>query len=289
MFLTKSDQRLLEETDKNVQSEREATVRVLRNFLEIDRRRLYSALGKSSLKEFVMDRYQFSDDEAWRRVNAMRLLAEIPQLEKKIELGSLSLTHINLAQSLFKHERKNHQRVFTNQEKLEVLKQIENTSTREAQRLIFSLASSPMVKSQDRVRDIGEDRVEIKFSAPRVVAERLEMLKGFKAHSAPNMTLGELMDQMSLVCLQMWNSAQKPGRAGKKAKPNNEAKSKEAPKPQPTVCAVEKERDLEISAVDKNPDLEKIAAPRSGVAVTQAKPKSLPQPAKKTSPGNHSR
>jgi hypothetical protein len=121
MYLTADDRRLLEEIDKNIQDEREATVRVLRNFLEIDRRRLYSALGKGSLKEFVMDRYQFSDDEAWRRINAMRLLNEVPQIEEKIETGSLSLTHLNLAQSFFKHESKNHERVFSTEEKLEVL------------------------------------------------------------------------------------------------------------------------------------------------------------------------
>ncbi len=50
MTLTTADQKLIEETDNAVQAEREATVRALKNFIEIDRRRIFSALGKGLSK-----------------------------------------------------------------------------------------------------------------------------------------------------------------------------------------------------------------------------------------------
>lgn len=246
MFLTFDDQRLLDETDKNVQAEREATVRVLRNFLEIDRRRLYSAMGKGSLKEFVMDRYQFSLDEAWRRINAMKLLVEAPQIEKKIEEGSLTLTHVGLAQSLFRHERKNHERIFSKEQKLRVLEKMENTSTREAQRLTFSLASSPMVKSEDKVRPISHEKVEIKFAAPYELEQKLEKLKGLKAHSNPNMSCAELIDMLCDLGLKEWDPAQRTVRTAK-------VKPTQVP-------------DVEASALAENTGshhVEKFAAPRT--------------------------
>ncbi len=215
MNLTNSDQQLLVETDNAVQAEREATVRVLKNFIEIDRRRIFSALGKGSFKDFVMSRYRFSEDEAWRRINAMKLLREIPEVEEKMESGSISMTHLGVAQSLFKHESKKHDRTFTPEEKLEVLEKMENTSTREAQRMAFSMASSPMFDVQDKIRPVGAETIEIKFAAPNELEQKLDRLKGLLAHSHPNITMAELIDKLCDLGLEEWDPAQKIVKARK--------------------------------------------------------------------------
>ncbi len=209
MTLTSVDKKLIDETDMAVQAEREATVQVLKNFIEIDRRRIFSALGKGSFKEFVMSRYNFSEDETWRRINAMKLLREIPEVEEKMESGSISMTHLGVAQSLFKHESKKHDRTFTPEEKLEVLEKMENTSTREAQRMAFSMASSPMFEVQDKIRPVGADTIEIKFAAPGELEQKLERLKGLLAHSHPNITMAELIDKLCDLGVEQWDPARK--------------------------------------------------------------------------------
>ncbi len=215
MTLTNADQKLIDETDCAVQAEREATVRVLKNFIEIDRRRIFSVLGNGSFKEFVMSRYKFSEDEAWRRINAMKLLREVPEVEEKMESGSISMTHLGVAQSLFKHESKKHDRTFTPEEKLEVLEKMENTTTREAQRMAFSMASSPMFETQDKIRPVSSDTVEIKFAAPNELAQKLEKLKGLLAHSHPNITMADLIDKLCDLGLKEWDPARKVAKARK--------------------------------------------------------------------------
>ncbi len=223
MTLTTADQKLIDETDNAVQAEREATVRVLKNFIEIERRRIYSVLGKGSFKEFVMTRYKFSEDEAWRRINAMKLLKEVPEVEEKMESGSISMTHLGVAQSLFKHESRKHDRTFTPEEKLEVLEKMENTTTREAQRMAFSMASSPMFEAQEKIRPVSAETVEIKFPAPNELEQKLERLKGLLAHSHPHLPMAKLIDLLCELGFEKWD----PARQVRKSRKNSAAERTE--------------------------------------------------------------
>ena len=101
-----SDQILLNETDRLVQQERELLIEILRHLREIERRRLFSALGFKSLFEYAVRRLKYSEDQAGRRISAMRLMKELPEIEEKIEAGSLTLTNLGLVQSLFRQEEK---------------------------------------------------------------------------------------------------------------------------------------------------------------------------------------
>ena len=60
----------------------------------------------SRVYEYAIKKLGYSEDQAYRRLAAMRLLKEIPELEEKINSGSLNLTHMGMAQSLFKREQK---------------------------------------------------------------------------------------------------------------------------------------------------------------------------------------
>jgi hypothetical protein len=67
-------------------------------------------LAYKSLFDFTVRRLGFPEDQAYRRIAAMKLLKEIPEIEEKINAGEISLTHIGLAQSLFRQEMKTHQK-----------------------------------------------------------------------------------------------------------------------------------------------------------------------------------
>ncbi len=183
-----------------------------------------------------MCRYKFSEDEAWRRINAMKLLREVPEVEEKMESGSISITHLGVAQSLFKHESKKHDRTFTPEEKLEVLEKMENTTTREAQRMAFSMASSPMFDVQDKIRPVGADTIEIKFAAPNELEQKLERIKGLLAHSHPNITMAELIDKLCDLGLEEWDPARKAVKVRKSPaapRPKTDSEVGTAPTAQP--------------------------------------------------------
>jgi hypothetical protein len=136
-----SDSELLISSDGSRSKEREGMTEMLHHLKEIDRRKLFSSLGYSSLFKYAVDRYKYSEDQAYRRIAAMRLLKEIPEIEGKINNGTMTLTNISLAQRHFRQERKSTQKPISKAEKLELLELLENKSNREAQKVVLSLSS----------------------------------------------------------------------------------------------------------------------------------------------------
>jgi hypothetical protein len=98
------DQQLLIATKTLVQNEREVLTKVLHHLREIERRRLYSDLGCQSLVEYAVKELKYSESQASRRLHAMQLMKEIPQIETAIASGELSLSNTSQAQSLFRNQ-----------------------------------------------------------------------------------------------------------------------------------------------------------------------------------------
>ena len=100
-----TDQSLLDKAAQLAKEERELLTAILHHLKGIERRRLFSSLGYSSLFDYAVKSLGFSCDQAFRRISAMRLLKELPQIEEKISSGKMTLTNLNLAQSLFKQKK----------------------------------------------------------------------------------------------------------------------------------------------------------------------------------------
>ena len=128
-----SDEQLIESTNRSVETERQATTKVLHHFREIERRRLFSAYKYASLFEMAMKHYGYTEDQANLRISAMRLLKELPELEEKVNSGALTLTHLSMARTHFRNERKLAAREVKRDEMLELVQKMENTSKRESQ------------------------------------------------------------------------------------------------------------------------------------------------------------
>jgi hypothetical protein len=207
-----NDQTLIEKTESLVRQERELLTAVLHHLREVDRRRLYPQFGYKSLFDFSVKRLGYPEDQAYRRISAMKLLRELPEIEEKINQGEISLTHIGLAQSLFKQEKKVQQKEMSSSEKLAVFEQIANKPVREAERITFALSSAPALAKPDRVHSISEDLVEMKFTASNEVVRKIECLKGWLAHSHPNLSLGELFEILCDLGLEEWNPAKTAAR-----------------------------------------------------------------------------
>jgi hypothetical protein len=201
-----NDTTLVERIESLVQEERELLTCVLHHLREIDRRRLFSSMGYKSLFDFAVRRLGYPEDQAYRRIAAMKLVKELPEIEGKISSGEISLTHIGLAQSLFRHEKKL-ERELTYEQKLSVFDQIANKPVREAERITLSLSSAPEMAKPDRVSCVSENLIEMKFTAPVGIQKKIENLKGMLAHKNPSISLGELFDQLCDLGLNEWNPA----------------------------------------------------------------------------------
>src|SRR5665213_3415553 len=172
-----TDKALLENTLKLVHDEREILVAILHHLREIERRKLYSMLKYSSLFEYAINELKYSEAQAMRRISAMRLLRDLPQIEEKIASGALSLTNLALAQALFTKEK--------GLNKIEVLAKLENKTTRAAQKIVCAI--SPQMKSK---------RLNFNMIEDDKLREKLLQIKGLYAHIDPNMDLERLLHKL---------------------------------------------------------------------------------------------
>ena len=195
-----NDQNLLEKTDRLIESERELLSKILESFREIDRRRLYSSLGYKSLFEMLIRRYGYSEDEAYRRISAMRLLKEVPEMKGRLDAGEITLTHLSIAQSYFRREKKLNVE-FQKEEKIALIEELAGKSVRKAQQMTRTLSSQPQIRP-DTIIDLTDEFVEFRFVGTRELREKIDHLKALLAHEHPAITLSELFEKLCDVGLK---------------------------------------------------------------------------------------
>jgi len=205
-----TDLSLMQTTESYIREEREVLTNLLHHFREIERRRLFCEYQYGSLHKMLVGHFGYSDDEAYRRISAMRLLGEMPEVEEKINKGELSLSHLGLAQSFFKHEKKSLQADLPKESKLEILQKISEQPIREAQRIVYSLSSAPEQLRPDRVSIVSEDKIEFRFTADRMLESKVQDLKGLLAHKHPNLSMAELFEILCDLGLQELKQTKAP-------------------------------------------------------------------------------
>ena len=88
----KSNEKLLSALKMLVAEERKLRIQLLRYLKEVESRRLFLEMGYPSLYAFMREELGYSEAATQRRIQAMRLIKEVPEAEEKIESGRLSLS-----------------------------------------------------------------------------------------------------------------------------------------------------------------------------------------------------
>ncbi len=219
---TLSDNELLTQTRKLIEREREVLLMVMRHLREIERRRLYADLKQPSLFAYCVNVLGYSDAQADRRIKAMRMIRELPQVEEKIAAGELALTNVAKAAEFFRQEAK--VTVVGVEKKLEVLGYLENKSTRAAEKLLLEKSSTPAPEVKETVRQVTASVAEVKFAADDMLSEKLQRLRGLLAHKNPNMKNSELINELCDIALEKLDPLRQ-SKAKNKSTPAPESKA----------------------------------------------------------------
>jgi hypothetical protein len=196
-----SDKDLHSETKTLVGQELQVLTKILHHLREIERRRLFTDFGCSSLFDYAVRMLGYSEGQAQRRIQAMRLMKEIPEIEKKISEGSLNLSNIAQAQTAFNElKRQNDNRPISNSRKMEVLSNLENMSAREGQRQLLKMLPQAALP-KERERDVGDDKTEIKFLVDEALKQKLEEIRSLLGPKGLNLSYAELFSHMAEIAL----------------------------------------------------------------------------------------
>ena len=191
------DADLLSTTKSLVQKERAVTMEVLRHLQEISRRKLYADLKYASLFDYAVHELGYSEAAASRRIQAVYLIREIPEVATKIESGALNLSNVCQAQSFFRDMKKAEpMAALTHDQKTEVLAKLEDKSSREGQRILLSM-SPPQVLPRERERIVSEEHIEMRFIVNRQMKADLEQVRSLLGPQGGALSLAELISEMA--------------------------------------------------------------------------------------------
>ena len=110
-LLKLTNDELLAKAKKLVQQERVILVEILHHLLMINDKKLYLQMGFKSLFDFCTKELGYSEAAAYRRIQAMKLLKEVPEVKQKVLSGSVNLTHLAQVQKVATVERKQNNNV----------------------------------------------------------------------------------------------------------------------------------------------------------------------------------
>lgn len=189
-----TDKTLLADTKFLASREREISTKVLHHLQEIDQRKLYSDLGYSSLFDYCTKELSYSSSSAYRRIQSARLLSALPQIEKKIEQGSLSLSNASLLDPFFKKNEIN-----SPTEKLKIIEKIENLSSRDCEKELFKLSGRKESEVRDRKHRISEDKVRFSITLSDETTQILDEVRSLLTKS---LTLDELIKKVARIAIE---------------------------------------------------------------------------------------
>ena len=101
-----SDPELLSRTHAKAAEERRVTSEFLQHLAEVERRKLYLAQGHSSLWDYLVRDLGYSEGSAHRRISALRLMLDVPEIGQALEDGRLSLSVASKAQTFLRREER---------------------------------------------------------------------------------------------------------------------------------------------------------------------------------------
>ncbi|MBS1986098.1 MAG: HNH endonuclease [Bdellovibrionales bacterium] len=191
------DSELLSITKELVQKERAVTMDILRHLQEIERRKLFADLRYPSLFEYAVHELGYSEAAAGRRIQAMRLMTELPGVAPKIESGALSLSNICQARSFFREMNKAQpEMALSREQKTEVLAQLEDKSAREGQRILLSISPAHALP-RERERIVSTEHSEVNFLMSQELKASLGEIRALLGERGARLTLAELVTEMA--------------------------------------------------------------------------------------------
>lgn len=189
------DHELLDILTSKTQTERNLTLEIIELLEEVDQRKLFLERGFGSLLEFCIKELKYSESAAYRRISAMRVVRDVPEVKSSIQEGSLNLVNIAQAQTFINQERKYNNKIYTKEEKKDLILNLEHKSKRECEKVLIE--KSPSLPVQEKVRQLTQDKTQITLTLSQDLIGKLDQLKMIYSHINPNATYAELIDIMA--------------------------------------------------------------------------------------------
>ncbi|MGZ3843911.1 MAG: HNH endonuclease [Bdellovibrio sp.] len=165
-----------------VAKERKLLHVILEHIKEVDVRKIYLERAYSSLYEYLIKELGYSGSAAMRRLEAARLLKEVPTLAEKIQEGSVNLSQIGELSRALKEKEKTCGMKVSCAQKEKLIAVITGKSTQETQKEL-SLALDVQPKKHDSQRMQKDESIRLEITLTKEQYQKLMTCKDLAAAS----------------------------------------------------------------------------------------------------------
>ncbi len=190
-----SNDDLLFRTENLVQTERKIMHLVLAHILEIMDRKLYAGLGFNSMFSMMTKKYGYSEPSALRRIDAAKLLRDIPEVADRLKSGALNLSQAVQLQKCLETEAKKGDSV-SEIRTHEILNLLENCNGFETKQVLAQEFDLPL-KVQEIIRPQKDGSVRLEITFTKEQFEELKKAKNLLSHIAHSGSWAEVISVMA--------------------------------------------------------------------------------------------
>ena len=179
-----------------VKSERKITRQILELIVQAEHQRLPLERGFKDTYDWLIRGHGYSASAANRRIQAARLLREIPEVATKVESGELSLTSLWQTQRTIRAQQKATGQRVTRQEKQAALEQIEGLTSESTERTLHTLFPEAEVTAQ-RIVHKHNGGLGLTIELSEEEARELKRAQELLSHALPGATLAQVIARLA--------------------------------------------------------------------------------------------
>lgn len=190
-----SNLELKERLSKLVRTERKITHFILEHILEFEARKLFADYGFSSMFEYLTKSLGYSETSAYRRMQASRLLKDIPDVATKIENGLLNLTQLTQVQKAARVESKKGSSISISR-KQALLEKLENKNSYQTKMILAQELDLPL-QSHTTLSPQKDESVRVELTFTKEQFAEIQKAKDLLSHICPSGELNEILTTLA--------------------------------------------------------------------------------------------
>jgi hypothetical protein len=175
-----------------VKTERKITYEILLTIQEIDITKSYRELGYGSLYAYLTKEIGYTEGPAQSRIQAARLLKQVPEVSEDLKAGDINLSQMAMAQSAIRQEEQAEKVEISKEEKLELLEQIKSKNMFETVKTLKKELPS-FKPPKPRAIPIEDNMIQVTLQFDEKDWEKIQNLMAHFSHSVPDQKLESLL------------------------------------------------------------------------------------------------
>ena len=192
-----------------VKEERRITCELVERIAEVIRRKLFYGLGYSSVLDWLTGDLGYSVSAAYRRLEAARLLLDVPELSEKLESGSLSLSVAAKLQTAVRQQEKRSGQKVSQSFKSDLVDKIQNHSQSQAE-IVLLEALPQSFEVKDSLKRIGHEHSRLSLVIDDQLRRKLERVKELRSNASSLLDWSGVIEYLADAYLKRKDPLQKP-------------------------------------------------------------------------------